>query len=51
MRRPSVAPFKRRYPERQCKCGRTFEPTVYNQVDCHECVNEKHAKRVGGMRL
>lgn len=49
--RPSVAPFKRRYPKRKCGCGREFEPSVYNQVRCDQCVNDRHAKRVGGMRL
>lgn len=50
MSRPSVVPFKRKYPARTCKCGKVFEPTVYNQANCDECVNEKHAKRIGGMR-
>jgi len=49
--RPCTAPFRRKYPERTCSCGREFSPKVYNQTNCDECVRDKHAKRVGGMRL
>lgn len=49
--RPCTAPYRRKYPERTCACGAKFRPSVYNQVRCDECVKDKHAKRVGGMRL
>lgn len=49
--RPAVSLFKRKYAERLCrKCGQSFRPAVYNQMDCGKCVDDKRAKRIEGMR-